>query len=916
VIMRKTDIIVRIIRIIGVVLLILFLTFSLYDFSISSSAWSEMETSLEEAGADTNFADRIEFDHDYYLAMANARSSETQGSTQRRAEAMEYFESFRQKAADAAEEKKAADAAEVIPYLAQSYDYAEFLESYSQRENVLETASAREELEAINTLLTPTSIGGKKLPSLETASAEDDLTAAYEELTDEYGDEAGTWLEYLTVVHNEMQDYIDGGGSLVNFSDYQENVFDADTYFDDLAEVMETEDQADATSFLADFADFVEQHAVISESTAEAESAAADETAAAEAESAAAADAEAESDAGTEELTGSAGAAADESAAEETAEEAESAAADSGTTGGTSISVDSVTVTEDDLQTFLSEELAKIQEAYPSEDLSDEDAYLLAVQTLLDSGSSFDGSFAAVVSEYENQTDVTGTFDSFLSDFADEVVDSADERKNIGFVSFFWTVVANNYLNLVFGIVCLVAAAVIRKIMNTALLKKEKEDEIPDDPDVLLRVDHLKQYFRSGSYINKAVDDVSFYIKKGEVFGLVGESGCGKTTTGRTIINLYDPTDGTVTFHGMRVSSTKNGVKVNIASMRKDAADKMHALKQDLDEAVRKDPSKAAELRKKYRKDCAEIKKNLNDEIGRKELEALKSEAAKQKSISAYREQQLAELKKKYDEDMKSLTGDAAKNRTKLYKDEKKAISKTNSIMTRMQMIFQDPIASIDPRMTVREIIAEGLRIRGITDQKYIDQKVYEMLERVGLVREHADRYPHEFSGGQRQRIGIARAIVMEPDLIIADEPISALDVSIQAQIINLLNDLRNQMSLTILFIAHNLSVVKYFSDRIAVMYFGKIVELADSDELFRHPLHPYTKSLLSAIPYPDPHYEKQRKRIEYDPETAHDYSTEKPVMREILPGHFILCNTAEFEQYKIEIEKIDARDAAEAKEA
>ena len=189
-----------------------------------------------------------------------------------------------------------------------------------------------------------------------------------------------------------------------------------------------------------------------------------------------------------------------------------------------------------------------------------------------------------------------------------------------------------------------------------------------------------------------------------------------------------------------------------------------------------------------------------------------------------------------------------------------------------------------------------------ITDKKYIDERVYEMLELVGLVREHADRYPHEFSGGQRQRIGIARAIIMEPDLIIADEPISALDVSIQAQVINLLNELRNKMGLTLMFIAHNLSVVKYFCDRIAVMYYGKIVEMTTSDELFEHPLHPYTKSLLSAIPYPDPHYEKQRRRIEYNPATAHDYSVDKPSMREITPGHFIYCNDAELAKYRKEL--------------
>ena len=320
-----------------------------------------------------------------------------------------------------------------------------------------------------------------------------------------------------------------------------------------------------------------------------------------------------------------------------------------------------------------------------------------------------------------------------------------------------------------------------------------------NNQEVILKVEHLKQYFKDGNKYFKAVDDISFDIRKGEVFGLVGESGCGKTTTGRSIIKLYNPTVGTVYF---------NGEKISVGLM-------------DLDKEAKK--------------------------------EAI-------------------------------------------------AINKKHKTVTDIQMIFQDPIASLNPRMTVREIIAEGLKIRGIKDKKVIDEQVYSILETVGLVREHAGRYPHEFSGGQRQRIGIARAIIMNPSLIIADEPISALDVSIQAQVINLLNDLRKKMDLTILFIAHDLSVVKYFSDRIAVMYFGKIVEMADADELFEHPLHPYTKSLLSAIPYPDPHYEKKRQRIVYKPEEVHDYSIEKPELREIAPGHFISCNTEEFEQYKKEM--------------
>jgi len=232
----------------------------------------------------------------------------------------------------------------------------------------------------------------------------------------------------------------------------------------------------------------------------------------------------------------------------------------------------------------------------------------------------------------------------------------------------------------------------------------------------------------------------------------------------------------------------------------------------------------------------------------------------------------------------------------KLPKDDKIYVNKN------MQMIFQDPMACLNPRMTVMDIIAEGLDIHGLCKTKEErTQRVYELLRTVGLNEQHASRYPHEFSGGQRQRIGIARALAVEPKFIIADEPISALDVSIQAQVVNLLRKLQKENGLTYLFIAHDLSMVKYISDRIGVMHKGKLVELATSDELYENPLHPYTKSLLSAIPLPDPDSEKTRKRIKYDP-SMHDYSNESPEWFEIRPGHFIYGSKSELNNYEKEL--------------
>lgn len=328
----------------------------------------------------------------------------------------------------------------------------------------------------------------------------------------------------------------------------------------------------------------------------------------------------------------------------------------------------------------------------------------------------------------------------------------------------------------------------------------------------ILTLEGLCKYFKIGKEEFHAVENVSFSVKRGEVFGLVGESGCGKTTLGRTVIGLYTPTSGNIYFEGKRISAGTRSYYEAIEAAKK-----------------------------QYR--LSEGPKDGKDNIS---------------EVIDYNKKQISYA----------------------LSDNKKSGRRDMGI----QMIFQDPISSLDPRMTVREIIAEGLIIKG-TPKDEIYKRVNEMLEWVGLRREYGVRYPHEFSGGQRQRIGIARALIMEPKLVIADEPVSALDVSVQAQVINLMDDLKKRMGLTLLFIAHDLSVVKYISDRIGVMYKGQLIELAPAEELFENPIHPYTKSLLSAIPVADPIYERGRKRIVYEPPKVRNYGE----FSEVSEGHYVM---------------------------
>jgi oligopeptide transport system ATP-binding protein len=360
------------------------------------------------------------------------------------------------------------------------------------------------------------------------------------------------------------------------------------------------------------------------------------------------------------------------------------------------------------------------------------------------------------------------------------------------------------------------------QFIATAAPASSQPQGSPTDPNILLKVDHLVKHFpiTKGIFFRKqvgavqAVSGVSFEVKRGETLGLVGESGCGKSTTARAVLRLLEPTSGDIWFRAETGGTSEEPSEViNIATADKD---KLRRLRRD------------------------------------------------------------------------------------------------------MQIVFQDPYASLNPRMTVAAIVAEPLLVHGIGDRAERTARVKELLKVVGLNPEHTNRYPHEFSGGQRQRIGVARALALNPSLMVLDEPVSALDVSIQAQVLNLMEDLQNEFDLTYVFIAHDLSVVRHVADRVAVMYLGKMVEMADRDTLYERPMHPYTHALLSAVPIPDPEVERHRRRVllegdipsPVNPPSGCRFHTrcpiaqapgicseQEPEFRELEPGHLVACHFPEIKK-------------------
>ena len=397
--------------------------------------------------------------------------------------------------------------------------------------------------------------------------------------------------------------------------------------------------------------------------------------------------------------------------------------------------------------------------------------------------------------------------------------------------------------------------------------------------DPVLSIRDIDITFGRGRKAFTAVQGASFDIFEGETVSLVGESGSGKTTIGRAIVRINPLSHGSIIF--------KNRL-INGKVSAEEAAHYTEKLKEELEVA----------------------KKEFDDTFKGVSLQAIKDEYkakidALENSGSADKDERIQVLNKELrekvhqynelDRHIKDCEGAIA-----TYKTQKLSLAQRRNVVRKIQMIFQDPAASLNERATIEYIISEGLyNFHLYDDEKDRIQKVENIIKEVGLLPEHLTRYPHEFSGGQRQRVGLARSVVMEPEFIVADEPISALDVSIRAQVLNLLKKFQEERKLTYLFIAHDLSIVRFISDRIVVIHLGKIVEIAETEELFKYPLHPYTKSLMSAIPIPDPILEKEKTLFVYDREKMHDYSEDKPELVEIVPGHFVYANKKEAEEYR-----------------
>ncbi len=400
------------------------------------------------------------------------------------------------------------------------------------------------------------------------------------------------------------------------------------------------------------------------------------------------------------------------------------------------------------------------------------------------------------------------------------------------------------------------------KIADRKNQKAEAESKFPshipyeEGKDPILSIRNIDITFGRGRKMFKAVSDASFDIYKGETVSLVGESGSGKTTIGRAIVRINPCSAGAIYYKGTRISGKLKVNKENLAHL-----------------VARRD-----ELQELYNQKKAELK----------EIEA--KESINPKRPESYSEAYKTKLAE-FDRAEKDLFH--AKREVKIAHHPRK------EIVRQIQMIFQDPAASLNERATIEYSVSEGLYNFHLYDSE-ADRvaKIENIITEVGLLPEHLTRYPHEFSGGQRQRVGIARSVVMEPEFIVADEPISALDVSIRAQVLNLLRKFQKERGLTYLFIAHDLSIVRFISDRIAVIHHGKIVEIAETEELFAYPLHPYTKSLLSAIPIPDPILERNKELYVYDPK-IHDYEFEKPSLVDIGNGHMVYGNEKEIESYK-----------------